>query len=600
MIAMNIDFYKKRIEVAEDKISRLKSLAVRHSWLRLIVFLALFVLFYFALMASIYLAIACSLLLLGLFVYLVVLQRRTKEKEDHLKRLREINANEIRFLKHDFSAFDDGSEFIDKEHPYSGDLDIFGPASLFQAVNRASSPEGRSQLSNLLGNKRTRQQILALQESVKELAGKTDWRHEMLAAGKAKKDHRLTSEEIRDWLTEKNGFLHKRKLKLLIDWLPPITFLLILLSIFVIPAGYLLIVLLLNYWINFSHLKKINQIHNKTSRQVDNLQSYSVLLKLIAEEAFQSKHLNELKKEIQSEGLPASRQLKRLSYLLYKLDYRLNMLFAIPLNLLFFWDLKQVFALEKWKTQHREPVLRWFDVLGKFEALNSLGNLHFNRPELVFPEISEDWFVFKAVEAGHPLIPAGQRVDNDFEMTGEGKMAIVTGSNMSGKTTFLRTIGINLVLAMAGGPVCARSLSCSPALILTSMRITDSLSENTSSFYAELKRLKFILDQARNGEKAVLLLDEILKGTNSRDRHTGSEALLRQLTQYRSVGLLATHNLELSKLEKEIPGKIENYNFDVRIDHGELYFDYKLHHGVCKSMNATILMKKIGIDINKQ
>lgn len=597
---MNIEFYKKRIAHTEEKISRLKSLSTRHSWLRLLVFLSLFVVFYFALLASIYLAILCTILLLGLFVYLVVLQRKTKEKEEHLKRLKTINENEIRFLNYDYSAFEDGSEFIDKEHPYSGDLDIFGPASLFQAVNRTSSPEGRSQLGNLLGNKRTRQQILALQESVKELSGKTDWRHEMLAAGKAKKDHRLTSEEIRTWLAEKNEFLHKRNLKLLVGWLPSVTFLMIILSIFVIPAGYLLIILLLNYWINFTHLKKINRIHNKTSRQVSNLQSYSALLKLIGEKEFNSPQLNELKKEIYSEGLPASRQLKKLSYLLYKLDYRLNMLFAIPLNLLLFWDLKQVFALEKWKTRHREAVLRWFDVLGKFEAMNSLANLHFNRPELVFPNISEDWFVFEAVEAGHPLIPAGQRVDNDFVMKGEGKMAIVTGSNMSGKTTFLRTIGVNLVLAMAGAPVCARSLTCSPALILTSMRITDSLSENTSSFYAELKRLKFILDQARKGEKAVLLLDEILKGTNSRDRHSGSEALLRQLTQYKSVGLLATHDLELSKLEKEIPGKIENYNFDVQIENEELFFDYKLHHGVCKSMNATILMKKIGIDINKQ
>jgi DNA mismatch repair ATPase MutS len=242
-------------------------------------------------------------------------------------------------------------------------------------------------------------------------------------------------------------------------------------------------------------------------------------------------------------------------------------------------------------------VQQWFDAMAEFEALSSLATTGFNNPDWTTPVITPTHFTLKAMNAGHPLIPENRRVNNSLVVDGTGKIVLVTGSNMSGKSTFQRTCGVNMVLAMTGSPVCATSFEMSPVTIFTSMRIADSLEENTSSFYAELKRLAAIIKSVENGDKVFLLLDEILRGTNSNDRHIGSVALIRQLIANNAVGIVATHDLDLSKMANEYPNGIENYNFDVKIENDELYFDYKINAGICKSLNASILMKKMGIHI---
>jgi DNA mismatch repair ATPase MutS len=211
--------------------------------------------------------------------------------------------------------------------------------------------------------------------------------------------------------------------------------------------------------------------------------------------------------------------------------------------------------------------------------------------------VTDDWSVFSAEEMGHPLIPAGRRISNDFSVEGHGKAIVITGSNMSGKSTFLRTCGINAVLAFAGAPVCASAFTVSHVRLHSSMRISDSLEENISSFYAELRRLRSIISAAENDPKVFLLLDEILRGTNSDDRYMGSVALIKQITGYGSVALVATHDLRLAGLENELPVAIENYHFDVKVSGEELFFDYKLTPGVCSSFNASLLMKKMGIRV---
>jgi len=208
-----------------------------------------------------------------------------------------------------------------------------------------------------------------------------------------------------------------------------------------------------------------------------------------------------------------------------------------------------------------------------------------------------EYFVLKAKNAGHPLIPAGRRIDNSLEIIQSGKTVIITGSNMSGKSTFLRTCGVNAVLALSGAPVCAASFKISYAQVFSSMRISDSLEDNTSSFYAELKRLAAIILAAEHNQNVFILLDEILRGTNSNDRHIGSIALIKQLIDYDTVSVVATHDLKLADLADALPGKIDNYHFDVKIDGEELFFDYRLNPGICTSMNASILMKKMGIRI---
>jgi len=213
------------------------------------------------------------------------------------------------------------------------------------------------------------------------------------------------------------------------------------------------------------------------------------------------------------------------------------------------------------------------------------------------PKVTEEFFILNAEKMGHPLIPSDRRISNDFETSGGGRTILVTGSNMSGKSTFLRTFGINTVLALAGAPVCASSFTVSNVKIHSSMRISDSLEENISSFYAELRRLNSIIKEAETNPKVFLLLDEILRGTNSNDRFTGSVALIKQLTGYGTVAMVATHDLKLAELSEEMPGKIDNYHFDVKISGEELFFDYKLTPGICTSMNASILMKKMGIKV---
>lgn len=221
----------------------------------------------------------------------------------------------------------------------------------------------------------------------------------------------------------------------------------------------------------------------------------------------------------------------------------------------------------------------------------------FNHPGWCFPEISEDFFTLSAVSLGHPLLKDTGRVPNDAVLEGTGKVMLVTGSNMAGKSTFLRTVGVNIVLAMAGSVVCAEKMTVSPTKIITSMRIADNMEENISTFYAELKKLEMILQQVRAHEKVFLLLDEILRGTNSHDRHAGSGAVIRQFLREDAVAILATHDLELTDMAKEFPGQVLNYHFDVQVRDEELYFDYKLKDGICTSMNASLLMRKIGIDV---
>jgi DNA mismatch repair ATPase MutS len=254
-------------------------------------------------------------------------------------------------------------------------------------------------------------------------------------------------------------------------------------------------------------------------------------------------------------------------------------------------------ALSRWRKTNKERLPRWFETIAEIEVVNSLTTLHFNNPDWCFPQFSDAHFNYSAKSLGHPLLPATQRVTSDFDLHGGAKIGLVTGSNMAGKSTFLRSLGLSVVLAQIGATTCALELQLSPVKLMSSMRIADNLAENTSTFYAELKKLKSIIEAVNRHEKIFILLDEILRGTNSLDRHTGSEALIRQLIHQNAVAVIATHDVELADLQKQFPDALENYHFDVQVEGEELYFDYKLKHGVCTSLNASILMKKIGIEM---
>jgi DNA mismatch repair ATPase MutS len=304
-----------------------------------------------------------------------------------------------------------------------------------------------------------------------------------------------------------------------------------------------------------------------------------------------------LQDSVKGSAPSAAEEIKSLGMILDRFDLRGSMIGILFFNPFLLWDVRQMIALNRWRKRNKAIVNKWFDAVAETELVHSLSTLHFNQPGWCFPEFTSQHFTLIGKVAGHPLLPETQRVSNDFKLEGSAKISLITGSNMAGKSTFLRSLGVNMVLAQMGAPVCAHSFLLSPVQLVSSMRIADNLAENTSTFYAELKKLRTIIELVKAHQPVFILLDEILRGTNSYDRHKGSAALIKQLIKEQAVAVIATHDVELAGMEEGFPLSIENYHFDVEVEGEELYFDYKLKGGVCQSLNASILMKKIGIDL---
>lgn len=590
------DFYTSRINIFTENFNRLQKKENQLSAGRLIVFITSLVLFYIFFSLSVVWAIV--LLVAGLFSlgWLIKFQNGVIRQKEHFGHLVEINKLELQSLDGNFLSFPDGSEFAEREHPYSYDLDIFGRASLFQYLNRTVTQPASQLLADWLKAPAPVDEILLRQEAVSELKDLADWRQNLMLVGYEYKNAANHPDAVLHWIDGPELFLGKKYLKPLLIFLSTITLLAAGVAIIGYSSSLLVILMLLNMWVYYWFVKSINKLHQQVGRSYDMLISYSNAINLIEHQNFKSRKLSSLVNRLKG-NKPASTLIKKLSVLVNRLDMRLNLLVSMPLNIFFFWDIHYSIALEKWKHSNRQCISDWFSVMAEVEVLSSLANGHFNNPNWIVPTVTDEYFTLQAENMGHPLIPANRRVSNDFNINGEGKIILVTGSNMSGKSTFQRTCGINMILAFAGAPVCASVFKVSRVILLTSMRISDSLEDNTSSFYAELKRLAMIIKESEINQQVFLLLDEILRGTNSNDRHIGSEALIKQLIQQKVTGIVATHDISLSALGEEQPNHIENYNFDVKINGDELYFDYKLNHGICKSLNASILMKKMGIRV---
>jgi DNA mismatch repair ATPase MutS len=353
--------------------------------------------------------------------------------------------------------------------------------------------------------------------------------------------------------------------------------------------------IIFSYSILGKYTKQINTTYGNLGRKSKIIAKYAQLLKKIENTEVRSALLVELKNSLIKDGKKPSGDVRHLSKILQAFDNRLNLVMGILLNIFLLWDIVQSKRAEKWIVRHRESLPVWLNVIAETDALISLATFHFNNPDTRFPTISEREFDVQGESIGHPIIPAGQLVSNPIHLDDLGQFHIITGANMAGKSTYLRTIGVSMVLAMAGSPVRAESFIFSPVKIMTSIKTSDSLRKNESYFYAELKNLQRIIDALERGETLLILLDEILKGTNSKDKQQGSWQLLKKLLSFKVSGLVATHDLSLGELEKEYPGKILNKSFEVVIQNDQLVFDYLLKEGVARQMNATFLMKKMGI-----
>lgn len=590
------EVYQSREAEFRASVDRLRKLADRLSMSRLAAFAGGLVLFAVLLSLSAIAAVITLVAELILFAWLVIRYETTEKNRKRFMHLAEINRLELKCMDGDFSAYKPGEAYLERDHPYSYDLDIFGKASLFQYICRTTSMPASDLLAEYLKQSAPRDEILRRQEAVAELQPLVEWRQELMTLGYLNAGAGNDPAPLMHWLRSDNIFTKTNREKIIIGCLSIMALTSVILVIAGLPAAILSPVFTINFVYYFTRFKKISKLQEQVSRSSDLLRSYSEIIRLIENEKFSAVKLVNLQGSFKDSN-PASYRIRQLSKLVGRLDSRLNVLVSIPLNLLFFTDIHFCLALERWKREHALRIPEWFAAMAEFEVLASLGNMAFNNPDWVFPTVADDYFVVKAETMGHPLIPADRRISNDFSVVGPGKAIVITGSNMSGKSTFLRTCGINAVLALAGAPVCASAFTISHVRLHSSMRISDSLEENISSFYAELRRLRAIISGAESDPKALLLLDEILRGTNSDDRYTGSVALIRQLTGYSSVAMVATHDLRLAGLEKELPDAIENYHFDVKVSGEELFFDYRLTPGVCSSFNASLLMKKMGIKV---
>jgi ABC-type multidrug transport system fused ATPase/permease subunit len=590
------EFYKARVTEYTEKAQKMQRLSNRLSLARLTVFACGLILF--VALSTVYVTAAVVTLTLSLilFTWLVIRYEKTEKLKNRFLTLVEINRHELRCLDGDYSVYKSGEEYSERDHPYSYDLDIFGRASLFQYICRTTSRPASDLLAEYLKHSAPRDEIVMRQEAVAELKPLAYWRQNLMTLGYQNTGSGSNPDALMQWLISDDIFRKIGLEKTIIWFLSTLSLFAVTLAITGHHIAVLAPVFTLNFIFYFTRFRKISRLHEQVSRSSNLLKAYSDTISLIERESFSAVKLEKLQRSFRGETL-ASDRISRLSRLVNRLDSRLNILVSIPLNLLFFTDIHFCLALEKWRRDHAVKVPEWFAAMAEFEVLASLANMSFNNPDWIFPAIVDEYFVLNAENMGHPLIPEKRRINNDLQSSGPGKAVLITGSNMSGKSTFLRTCGINTVLSLAGAPVCASSFTISHVRVYSSMRISDSLEDNISSFYAELRRLKSIISEAENDPEMFLLLDEILRGTNSDDRFAGSVALIKQLSGYGSVAMVATHDLRLANLENELPGKIENYHFDVKVSGDELFFDYKLTPGVCTSLNASILMKKMGIRV---
>ncbi len=535
------------------------------------------------------------------FVFIIRWHQNIKQTYEHTKRLAVINQEELHRLNYQLHSFDTGSMYQDLRHPYSGDLDVFGEHSLFQLINRSATRKGKDFLADWLCQPTAKPEIEARQEAAEELKDQLDWRQTQQAHGRQVNTTQEEIQQLLAWVASPLAIGNQKAYRVIQYAFSTLTVLLII-AAFALSAiqWYVpMIVILINMAIIGTTAKAAEKVHKQTNKSVSTLKAYRHMMEGVEQQTFRSAKLLSLQNELRSEGKSASDSVKELGYILSNFDARGNMMYHV-LNVIFLLDVYWLLRADRWKAQTKDHIEGWLNSMGEIEALDSIASFAFAQPDFTFPTISDERHYIRTEAMGHCLIPPKQRVNNDFTMAGQGTINIITGSNMSGKSTFLRTIGTNMVLALTGAPVCARQFEVAVMQVFSSMRTQDSLEENVSSFYAELQRLRQLLTMLEAPQLPVLfMLDEILKGTNSHDRHHGAASLIKQLGKLEASGFVSTHDLELGKLADELPS-LRNYNFTSTIEGDEIIFDYQLHDGVCRSFNASKLMEKMGIAIEKK
>ena len=533
--------------------------------------------------------------LLAVQIVAWVYHSKIDDEVAHAQGIIEINVRHLNRVDGKWLTFEDtGEEFADPKHPYCNDLDVVGKKSLFQFINTTHTWHGRNAFANdLLYAKYEKHEIEERQAAIRELAADNKFTSE-LEYQFSKIGTDPSASALVEELQDDHPFMRSKVLRMLLMYGPLAILLFVgLVIVLHMQQFYLLSVCLYAVqaliWVAGSLstskcLKSINSLPFK-------LNAYSKVLEFVAGASFKAKRLQQLQTDLTISDVSAAQAIKELSKIANKASVRSNVILYFALNVLLLWDFECAFLFEDWKKKNAPHCEKWFLALGELESLSCFATLDNVCNRTCYPRMVA-YPIIEAEEMGHPLIPNDVRVTNPLRL--RNNIVIISGSNMSGKTTYLRTVGINIVLARAGGPVCAKEMTFSDLSVYTSMRIADDLNEGISTFYAELKRIKGILDAAKNDRTTLFLIDEIFRGTNSVDRLSGARTVITKLSKMGVSGMITTHDLELCDLQQTIP-RIQNYSFSEFYKDGQILFDYKIRPGKSKTTNAKYLMELLEI-----
>jgi len=602
--------YQENIKTYNAQIGRLKKIFNRISLLRLLIFAIsgtiIISLFSINLIKPVFIVLPISIIC---FAFVLKHHNKIAYLRKYTSFLERINEFEILRGKCVLKEFDTGHEFINQNHPYTSDLDIFGQHSIFQLVNRTTTESGMILLSEWLSESAPNHEIHDRQNAIKELSQKLDWRQDFQASGMHFENKESDYNKLLSWVKSSVALLKYRRIYIVVAIALSVLSLLGL-YFFILYLRYIYLFLFLTIlFVNYLILRKLKPIADnivETSEEnINTIRAYSTLINKIENESFKSEKLSQLKSTLSRNNYSAFNEINRLCRLLefsqqrgvnkIKMPIKGNPFYHL-LNSFILLDIYLIIGIEKWKLKNKTFLKSWAEVVSEFEVINSFAGFCYSNPSYTFPEITKKNNYVHFELLGHPLINSNKRVCNNFHSEGQGDVIMITGSNMGGKSTFLRTVGVNLVLSLAGAPCCTQYGQISNLKLFTGMRTQDNLKEGISSFYAELNRIEKMLKHIESNQNVFFLLDEMFKGTNSEDRHKGGFSLIKQISKLNTSGIIATHDIELAKLS-ENKMLVKNHSFNSEIKDNTMIFSYELQQGICNDFNASALMKKSGIKI---
>jgi hypothetical protein len=559
-----------------------------------------------AAIAVVFWSVAAAVIPLLVFIVLVIVHEMTVRQRQRAESRAAFYADGLARVEERWAdRGDPGDDFEKEHHPYAADFDLFGKGSLFALISLATTRAGRARLAGWLEETAADvAEIRSRQEAVAELRKNVDLREDLAVVARLVAKE-VESARLEEWARMPPVEVARRE-RIAALAVPALCILFFIGSLpeilarfigesYGIPLWPLAAATIISAWLSRRLHPKTDPIVIGVERAEAALALLTGLLARIERESFSSPRLSALSARLRGAERAASLEINQLRKLVTLLDARRNQFFFL-FALILVWTPNVALAIERWRLRSGSHAADWIEVVGEIEALSSLASFAFEHPEFAMPEVAADGPLFDARELGHPLIRSDRRVTNDLRLDSTLRLLVVSGSNMSGKSTMMRSAGIAAVLAMAGGPVCARSLRIAPMKVGASIRIHDSLQENASRFYAEILRIRQVLDLARSGP-LLFLLDEVLAGTNSHDRRIGAEAIVRSLVERGAVGMVSTHDLALARIAEELAPHAANVHFEDHLEEGRVVFDYRMRPGVVTKSNALALMRSVGIEV---